>query len=109
MTHRVAVASEIFPRRFNDQFHVLGKIVHGQPLSSVVILYGFYSYPQLHVVIENAAKVPQLAAFDAFSVDGESRLSEMKRSFALKLSAGGEEAPELFASLARDLATIITR
>ncbi len=44
---------------------------------------------------------------DAETARTEKALADLKRSYTLKLFAGGEEAKELFASLAHELASII--
>jgi hypothetical protein len=50
-----------------------------------------------------------LREFDSESKKTRSALAELKRTYTLKLFAGGEAAQELFASLSGELATIITR
>jgi uncharacterized protein (UPF0128 family) len=47
--------------------------------------------------------------FDAETARVEKSLADLKRSYTLKLFAGGEEAKELFASLARELANIVNQ
>lgn len=46
-------------------------------------------------------------AFDDKTEKAKSALTTMKRTYTLKLFAGGEEAQELFASLAHELAAIV--
>jgi hypothetical protein len=47
-----------------------------------------------------------LADFDKATRDGRERLSELKRSYTLKLFAGGAEAQELFNALAADISSL---
>jgi hypothetical protein len=56
-----------------------------------------------------AHSTKSLREFDAQSKEVRAGLADLKRNYTLKLFAGGEEAQELFASLARELANIITR
>ena len=51
----------------------------------------------------------ELYGFDTETAADETRLSDMKRSYALKLFAGGEEAQSLFASLTKELRALIKR
>lgn len=48
-----------------------------------------------------------LREFDTETERVKAILADLKRSYTLKLFAGGEEAKELFASLARELAAIL--
>lgn len=68
-------------------------------------IYG-YSEPH-HVIVKDSKKIPELAGFDFETNARTHKLAEMKRTYTLKLFAGGEEAKELFASLAKELAAIV--
>lgn len=50
-----------------------------------------------------------LRDFDAETAKVEKSLADLKRTYTLKLFTGGEEAKELFAALAKELAAIVTR
>lgn len=65
------------------------------------------SYPKEHLSLRDASKVPALESHGEQTRKVKAALEEMKRGYTLKLFAGGEEAQELFASLARDLEAII--
>ena len=55
------------------------------------------------------AKPPKaLLDFDAETARVEKSLADLKRDYTLKLFAGGEQAQQLFASLTRELAAIVT-
>jgi hypothetical protein len=49
----------------------------------------------------------ELLEFDDQTQERISALTRIKRTYTLKLFAGGEEAKELFASLAKELAAIV--
>jgi hypothetical protein len=66
-----------------------------------------HTYPEVHITVENSKSIPQLAGFDIETVEQQRNLTEMKRTYTLKLFAGGAEAKELFAWLGRELAAIV--
>ena len=59
--------------------------------------------------IDDAHKIEALREFDSESDEGNDALESLKRTYTLKLFAGGEEAQSLFATLAEDLARIVAR
>jgi len=66
-----------------------------------------YGTKNFHLALSYSNKPTLLKDYDAETARVEKSLAGLKRSYTLKLFAGGEEAKELFASLARELAGII--
>lgn len=69
--------------------------------------YGISSCPVDAVYVHQSAKIEQLCKFDTETSKAKGALTEMKRTYTLKLFAGGEETQTLFASLADELASIV--
>jgi hypothetical protein len=70
--------------------------------------YGFsgYSEKTLHIAY---GKPPQaVLEFDAETRRRDQSMSDLKRDYTLRLFAGGEEAKELFETLARELTKIVS-
>jgi hypothetical protein len=69
---------------------------------------GLSGYPErtLHIAY---GKPPQaILEFDAETRRRDKSMSDLKRDYTLRLFAGGEEAQELFATLARELTKIVS-
>jgi hypothetical protein len=66
-------------------------------------------YPRYEPTLKlNYSRPPEaISQYDDETARVEKALAAMKRTYTLKLFAGGEEAQELFASLSRDLEAII--
>jgi hypothetical protein len=70
--------------------------------------YSFGSY-QDKLSIGPYNKQPQeLVEFDEETSRGDKSMSDLKRDYTLRLFAGGEEARELFATLASELSKIVS-
>jgi hypothetical protein len=68
---------------------------------------GIYNGDIPSLYIRESHKIPELRDFNDETAKTKSALEALKRTYTLKLFAGGEEAKELFASLTRELATIV--
>jgi hypothetical protein len=75
-----------------------------QQLSSL----GYYvsDYHETKLRIGSNTPPKELVAFDAETSRIDKRISDLKRDYTLRLFAGGEEAKELFATLANEIANI---
>jgi hypothetical protein len=63
---------------------------------------------QNRLCISRQDRPKPLKDFDRDTAANQKRLADARRSYTMKLFAGGEEAQQLFASLARELANIIS-
>jgi hypothetical protein len=68
--------------------------------------FGVNRYNDEKPYIREAFRIPALRDFDDTTTKVRETLSELKRTYTMKLFAGGEEAKDLFASLATELAAI---
>jgi hypothetical protein len=68
--------------------------------------YHISTYPKEALAVYDGSKIPDIRTFDSQTARTERCLEDLKRTYTLKLFAGGEEAKELFASLAKELAAI---
>jgi hypothetical protein len=70
--------------------------------------YNFSGYREKTLCL-NHSKLPQeVLAFDAETSRRDKSMSDLKRDYTLRLFAGGEEAKELFATLATEIAKIVS-
>lgn len=69
--------------------------------------YCIGGYPKGLVVNDYGKQPQELTAFDAESKRIETRLTELKRDYTLRLFAGGEEAKALFSTLETAIAEIL--
>ena len=69
--------------------------------------YSIGGYPS-GLAINTYGKLPEeLTTFDAETKQIETRMSELKREYTLRLFAGGEEAKALFSTLESAIADIL--
>jgi hypothetical protein len=71
--------------------------------------YSFSGYPEKKLCIHEYNKQPQeVVEFDKETSRRDKSMSDLKRDYTLRLFAGGEEARELFATLGKELAKIVS-
>jgi|SRR5580700_3238803 hypothetical protein len=68
--------------------------------------YSISSYPETRLAIAYKKLPEELVEFDAETSRTDKSISDLKRDFTLRLFAGGEEAKELFATLAKEIANL---
>ena len=68
--------------------------------------YGTAKGGELGINYAHNKQPAELASFDRQTSERKAKLAELKRSYTLKLFAGGAEAQELFASLAKEIAKL---
>jgi hypothetical protein len=71
--------------------------------------YSFVGYPEKKLSINAYNKQPrEVVEFDKETSRRDKSMSDLKRDYTLRLFAGGEEARELFATLASEIAKIVS-
>jgi len=71
--------------------------------------YSFAGYQEKKLCIHDYNKQPQeVVEFDKETSRRDKNMSDLKRDYTLRLFAGGEEARELFATLASELGKIVS-
>jgi hypothetical protein len=70
--------------------------------------YSFSGYPEKKLGISYSKQPQEVMEFDKETSRGDKSMSDLKRDYTLRLFAGGEEARELFATLANEIAKIVS-
>jgi hypothetical protein len=68
--------------------------------------YSIARYPETRLTIAYNKPPEELVEFDSETSRTDKSISDLKRDYTLRLFAGGEEAKQLFATLANELAKI---
>ena len=68
--------------------------------------YSLSGYPEKQLALAYSNLPQELLEFDAETSRTDKSISDLKRDYMLRLFAGGEEAKQLFATLANELANI---
>jgi hypothetical protein len=70
--------------------------------------YSLAKYPEKKLCISYNKQPQEVVEFDKETSRRDKSISDLKRDYTLRLFAGGEEARELFATLASELAKIVS-